>query len=216
MAKMQLNVFANAMSGKAGNAVFAETKQGTEMRPHTIPYNPDTAAQRKVRNQFTRYTAGWSVMTTAQKAVWKDYAAKTKKRDPITGKVFVPQARNLYGGLTTKFYLVNPTGTPPLTPPATSYAGDVITVTATPATAGKITFTASAANTAGNTTELLLQKLASDDRTPMKDGYRTQQYLAFSTPLNILISGLTPAGTRPPIALSTRRQGRKSDSSNSP
>ena len=56
MAKMQLNAFANAMSGKLGNAVFADTKEGTEVRPYVIPTNPDTPAQRRVRNDFTRYT----------------------------------------------------------------------------------------------------------------------------------------------------------------
>jgi len=157
MAKMQLNAFANAMSGKLGNAVFADTKEGTEVRPYVIPNNPNTAAQRVVRNNFTKYTAGWSLLTAAQKAPWLTYA------------------RNIYGGLTTKFFLINPTGTAPITPPVTTFAGDSITVTVAIADS-TLTFIASAANAAGVRTELLLQKLLSDDRTPQKDAYRTKQY----------------------------------------
>jgi len=175
MAKMQLNAFANAMSGKLGNAVFADTKEGTEVRPYVIPNNPNTAAQRVVRNNFTKYTAGWSLLTATQKAPWLTYAANNKRRNKTTGKLSVPQARNIYGGLTTKFFLINPTGTAPITPPVTTFAGDSITVTVAIADS-TLTFIASAANAAGVRTELLLQKLLSDDRTPQKDAYRTKQY----------------------------------------
>ena len=192
MAKMQLNAFANAMSGKLGNAVFAETKEGTEVRPYVIPANPNTPAQRTVRSGFTRYTAGWSLLTTTQKAQWQTYASGIKRRNKITGKVSTPQARNVYGGLTTKFFLVNPTGTAPTTPPVAPFAGDSLTVTAVFA-ASKLTFTASAANAVGVKTELLLQKLLSDDRTPSKESYRTNQYVAFAgTGLTAEITGLVP------------------------
>lgn len=192
MAKMQLNAFANAMSGKLGNAVFAETPSGTEVRTYTIPDNPDTPAQRKVRNDFTKYTAGWSALTSTQKAQWNTYAGNIKRRDKTTGKLVTPQARNIYGGLTTKFYQINATGTAPTTPPTSTFAGDSITLVAG-MVSGKFTFTASAANASGVKTELLLQKLASDDRTPTKDGYRTNQYVAFATgSLSVLLSDLAP------------------------
>ncbi len=192
MAKMQLNAFANAMSGKLGNAVFAETTGGTEVRPYVIPGNPNTTAQRVVRNDFTKFTAGWSALTSAQKAQWQNYASTIKRRNKTTGKLSAPQARNVYGGLTTKFYLINPTGTAPTTPPATTFAGDSITVTAAFADS-TLGFTASAANAAGVKTELLLQKLPNDDRTPSKDSYRTKQYVAFATgSLYVPINGLAP------------------------
>jgi hypothetical protein len=192
VAKMQLNAFANAISGKLGNAVFSDTESGTEVRTYVIPDNPDTPAQRKVRNNFTKYTAGWSALTSAQKAQWNTYAANIKRRDKTTGKLSTPQARHIYGGLTAKYYQINPTGTAPTTPPTAPFAGDSITVTVA-LVDGDLTFIASAANAAGVQTELLLQKLASDDRTPTKDDYRTQRFFAFTSgTLSTPMDGLAP------------------------
>jgi hypothetical protein len=65
-------------------------------------------------------------------------------------------------------------------PPATSFDGDAITITATAST-GKVTFTASAANATNVVTEFLLQPLANVNRTPQKGAYRSKGFFHFAT-----------------------------------
>ena len=73
------------------------------------------------------------------------------------------------GLLAARFLQVSPAGTIPLTPPASAFNGDGCTVTAAGG-AGKVTFTASAANGANITTELL----------PQPNGYRTKGFQVFA------------------------------------
>jgi hypothetical protein len=100
------------------------------------------------------------------------------KTNPVNGKKRQPNAMNAFVELATKFLQVDPTGTIPTTPPTSSFVGDNIGITATAGT-GKITFEASAPNSADTTTELLLQPLAGPNRTPQKNAYRSKGFFQF-------------------------------------
>lgn len=178
MAKAELSVLLQDLRGKAGNTVFQKSRDGIIVRPRVQGTNPNTPAQKIVRAALTHAAGLFKAFNNTQYTAWQNYAQNITKHNPVNGKTYHPTAMNAYTELATKYLLVSPNGTPPSTPPSTSFVGDTISVTAT-AAAGKVTFTASAANTTGITTELMLQPLASANRKPQDKGYRSKAYFTF-------------------------------------
>ncbi|MBS1723230.1 MAG: hypothetical protein JSS66_09795 [Armatimonadetes bacterium] len=179
MAKAELSVALQSLKGKAGTVVFVKGRDGTYIRPRVTPANPDTPAQQQVRTNLRKSATAYKNLTTAQVDQWKSYAQTQQIDNPPTGKHPKKTAIDAFVELAAKFLQVNPTGTIPVTPPTSSYAGDSITMTATAGT-GKVTFTASAANTLGTKTELLLQKLPAKNRTPQKGAFKSYGFVAFA------------------------------------
>ncbi len=149
------------------------------MRPRVNPSNPKTTAQLGVRGNLAKAAAAFKNLTTAQVAAWKAYANTIMKHNPVSGDAYSPTAINVFVALAAKFLQVNPSGTIPVTPPASAFGGDSITVTATAGT-GQITFTGSGINSANVKTELLLLPLDSKNCTPFAGNYRTKAFYAFT------------------------------------
>lgn len=179
MAKAELTVLTNVISGSAGNVTFVEGKEGTIIRSRTRPKNPSTPAQQAVRAAFTKCTRMWSGFTTAQIQEWEKWAGKTPEHDEVTGKSFKSSGFNGFVRLAAKFLQVNPSGTVPSTPPSAPFGGDVVQFTVTTST-GKMTFTADKANAAGVTTELLIQPLVNKNRKPGK-AYKSAGFFTFTS-----------------------------------
>ncbi|RYG22842.1 hypothetical protein EON82_15890 [bacterium] len=154
-------------------------KGGTvTVRERVTPTNPRTAAQLAVRGAQTKSSQLWKNMTPSQIAAWTFYASnlpQVAKRSGLRKKV---NPINAFCALGDKFLLVTPGGVVPMVPPTSAFTGDNLTITATAGT-GQVTFTASAANTTGTTTELLLQPLKGKNRTPLAKGYRTKTFKVF-------------------------------------
>ncbi len=163
MAKAKLSGYLAGLKGKSGRAVYVETEFGTVLREWSVPRNPQTAAQQSVRLNFRQAVQLFQTLTAAQRQQWNDYASKLMIRDPETGKSRRRRGFQVYAGLSSKFLQVNPVGTVPNTPPTTPLVKDAITITVAGAV-GKITYTASAANTTNVTTEFCVQKLANSAR----------------------------------------------------
>src|SRR5437870_102608 len=130
MAQGSLGVLFNSIRGKAGSVVFARSKDGTVIRPRVSARNPRTPAQVAVRVALSKSAAAYKTMTTAQVSNWQAYAITITKHDPRTGKSYFPSAMNAFTALAAKFLQVSPTGTIPLTTPASPFSGDTITATA--------------------------------------------------------------------------------------
>ncbi len=191
MALFKLGAFAQALSGKAGNTVFADTKNGTVVRDFVVPANPRTDKQQNVRGKFRQSTTTFATLPKAKVDLWNRYASnltvlgrgnKRRKREGIA----------VFNELTTRFLLASPTGTVPQDPPSTPFTGDTITITVT-ATPGRLSFTASAPNGTGVTTELLIQPLVNGNRKPLPELYRTAQYYKFA-PGNLSREVTVPPG----------------------
>jgi hypothetical protein len=180
MAQGNIGVLFNNLRGKAGSVEFAQSKDGTVVRPRVSARNPQTPAQQAVRLALSKSAAAYKNLTAAQVTAWTTYANSITKHDPRTGKSYHPTAISAFVALASKFLQVSPAGTVPVAPPAAAFAGDSITVTAVGA-AGKVTFTGSASNAANVTTELLLQPLKSQNRKPQPNGYRNKGFKAFAT-----------------------------------
>lgn len=180
MAKAKLNAMLQELTGSVGNAVWQRSREGQIVRQKVTPSQPDTPGQLAARARLTTVSRIYKGFTATQEQAWENYAKSIHEEDDVTGKSTTPTAMNAFTKLGCKFLQATPNGTVPTTPPTSPYNGDNLTVTAT-AGVGKVTFTASAANALGTKTELLLQPLASRNRNPQKNGYRSKMIHQFMT-----------------------------------
>lgn len=188
MAKLKRTVIIGGASGSSGPVTFKIVKGQTFITERTSPSNPNTASQQAARSRFTNSAKAYRAFNATQVAQWDDYAMNHTAHDSITGGKKSTDGINSYLGLATKYLQVNGSGTPPTTPPATSYVPPTVTVTAVGAT-GKVTFTASAAVPVGSKVELMIQKLPTANRKPQKGAYRTGGFAQF--PLGSLSQDVT-------------------------
>lgn len=173
---------AESFSGSSGNITFVNTDKGTVARKRSKPKNPKTPAQEAARARLKQVQVAYAALTMPQVLAWRAYATGLTVENKRTGVKYTPTSNNVYVALATKFLQVTPAGSIPANPPAYPFSGDGITVSVTGG-GSKLTFTASAKNTAGITTEFLLQKLKNKAILPSKTGYRSKGFYAFNTPL---------------------------------
>lgn len=178
MARVKLSPFSLALSGKMSNLTFSDTKEGTIMRERITPKNPRSAAQLAVRVAFTKATKQWSTLTAAQLVAWENFADTYTNEEETTEKRYNSSGFNAWVKLAAKWYAVNSTGTAPTTPPASSFSGDDIKITATAVTGG-IKFTATAANSSNVVTALLVAKLGGKNRKASAGQFREKMYFNF-------------------------------------
>lgn len=182
MAKIKLAPFMQTLSGRMGGVVYKSTRFGTEMAEFEAPTNPNTSAQQAVRSSFTKATQQWRNLTTAQAAAWRAYASTRYISEEITNQRYHPTGFNAFVALAAKWFAVNPgQTTAPANPPTTSFAGDVITVTAAPTAANTLTFTASAGNATNVTTALLIQRVSNANAEAIEGNYKNAQYFRFTS-----------------------------------
>lgn len=180
MAKAKLSGYFKSIQGKVGEMVFTDTKYGTVMREDAVPANPRSASQNTYRAYFSRSAKGYASLSPANVEAWRVWAAANRKVEKDTKVAYTPNPFNAYTSLANKFYAANAgVGTAPAAPPAGAFAGDPITITAT-AAGGKVSYVASAANSANVVTELWLQPLKNANRKPSASGYRVKAYYPFA------------------------------------
>lgn len=191
--KAKLSMAFEDLRGKDGNVVIRGSRTSLVLTPLKTPNNPDSASQRAVRTYFRTAAKTYAALSSSQVTAWKDFANTITRTDPVSGQSYHPLAINVFIELTTKFLQLTPTGSIPLTPPTSSFIGDSITLSVTNPSTGILRFTASAGNTVGVTTEILLQKLANGNRTPSSGQYRHSAF-KFFTSLSLTQDVTVPAG----------------------
>lgn len=169
------------LRGKDGQVVIRKGRNSLILTPWVMPSNPRTTAQRTVRGYLTRASKTYESLTTTQATAWKNYANSITKTDPVSGKSYHPTAVSVFVEYATKFLQLNPSGTIPLMPPTSDFLGDSITLLVESESPGVLLFTASGANVAGVTTELLVQRIANANRTPSNGQYRHAAWKAFTS-----------------------------------
>lgn len=180
MAKVKLSSFARGVSGSTSNAVYRLTKFGTELADRPISNNPNTPSQSAVRGAFSKVTKQWKTLSATQAAAWNAYAANITETEQISGTKVKRTGFNWFVALGARYLWINDSATTaPVTPPANAFVGDALKITAT-AVAGGIKFSAPAANSAGTTTALQVQKLTSGNGKSGK-AYTTKAHFQFKT-----------------------------------
>lgn len=178
MAKISLSALLSGIRGKVGGVVFTEGRSGNVARIRVIPANPATSGQINARTHLQAAAQAFKALSSANLSAWETYVSGITRNQSVSGQSYHPSAISAYVEQYAKLLQYNPAAAAPTTPPATQYAGDTITVTCAGGN-DKVTFTPSAANTAGSVTELLLQPLVSANRTPNGNGYRNKAFTAF-------------------------------------
>ena len=106
MAKIKFGMMMTDASGKLGGHVFSKNKGGSYVRTKATPTNPQTAAQMSVRSIFAQITSGWSALTEAQRASFRNAVDSFKKTD-VFGDLKAPTGKQLYQRLNQNLALVN-------------------------------------------------------------------------------------------------------------
>ncbi|NUL83174.1 MAG: hypothetical protein HUU60_10690 [Armatimonadetes bacterium] len=191
MATIALGALAQALSGKAGNAVFYRTNDQLRVRDYAIPFDPQTPLQLASRERFAQANFVWSSLSPDQADAWRQYALSLGVRQPGSTAVRSPRAQNLFVGLAAKVLQIDPVAPVPVDPPDAPFFGDALSVSALGGT--EITFEANAPNGEAALTELLIQPLATGARAPLSKAYRTAAFVRFA-PGSLDYALLAPPG----------------------
>lgn len=77
-----------AISGSVGGNVFSHNRFGQYIRLRSIPVNPQSDRQNKVRASIASLSAAWSnVLTQLQRDAWELYAANISRTNAVGGAI---------------------------------------------------------------------------------------------------------------------------------
>ena len=180
MAKAKLGVLFEELHGKVGNVVVEMIDGEANVRPLPKKNDPKTPLQLTARRNFSSASKLFkNTLTIEQQAAWRAYAKANPVLNIDSGKRRALNPVAMLNSLTSKFLQINPGGTPPVNPPAFGFGGDPLTLSVS-TDDGAITFTASAANSAGVKTEILLQKVPTFGSPAYGKEYRSKEFVAFA------------------------------------
>lgn len=191
MAKAQLSATLSNASGPLAGQVVSRGRSGLVVRSKPKFRYPKNAAVQLGNYRLTAANAAWNTLSVTQFEAWNRYAETLTHHNRVSGEAYHPTGKNAFIGLAVKFLQVNPAGSIPLAPPAGSFVGDPILVSASPTPTG-IAFAASGPNGPATLTELLFQPLKNARRSPGQF-YKSGGFVAFSGP-NPVETLVLPAG----------------------
>ena len=167
MAKAKPNPMIESISGVVDDVVLVAGKNGQYVRARPTYRRPTSDAQAVAADNMTTATQFYKTFTYEQAKAWRDYAKTQTRKNKLTGKSYTPAGYTVYVGYAAKFLQANPGGAIPSIPPVESKPFVNVTVQAV-GTALGILFIASVPNSPGVVTEILLQTLVNERRTPQK------------------------------------------------
>jgi hypothetical protein len=179
MAKIRTGAAVADMSGPYGEYVIRQGRSGLVLRRKPVFKRPIDPDQQAGMSRMQAATAAWNNLTYAEAQAWRDYAATQTRHNQLTGQPYAPAAVNVFTGLALKVLQVNRAEIVPALPPSSAFVGDEVTVSLS-TRHGLLTFTASAPNSAGVVTELLIQKLPNPRRSLTKQ-YKSAAFKAFTS-----------------------------------
>lgn len=193
MAKARFSILLNSLQGKLGAATFTDTPYGPVVRETVVDaQQPNSPSQQAVKNRFSLVASSWNALTDAQKIAWATWAQTQRRVEPDTKVSYRLTGYNAYSALANLWYQANNnTGTPPVAPPASAFAGSAITISAA-ATSNTITFTGSAVFPANVVGQFEIQQVKNTARKPSKTGWRVKAVSAFTATGTTLAVTVTP------------------------
>lgn len=178
MAKIKFGMMMTDARGKLGGHVFAKNRSGNYIRTKVTPVNPSTSYQTAVRALFAAITAGWSVLTNAQRVAFNAAVGDWSTTD-IFGDLKNPSGKTLYQRLNQNAQNVGYAAL--TTPPAKeTVPEDVVTDVTIAIGAGTLTLTGASAS-ADATILLSATPQLSQGTTFVKDRLRNIGFQVAST-----------------------------------
>ncbi len=197
MATAQTSVLLEAMSGRAGQAIFVHGKRGTVVRNKPRAKINQDPKSRQARANAKTAAATWQTLDAAENAAWQAYAQTVERQNQLTGQTYTLTAYHAFMALATKVLQIaqglNQTPNIPRTPPTTTLTPERQTFTLA-TTSGHLTITTTDPNTSDHSTEILLQPLANSHRKPIESRYRNAAFATFGKSESAVTIPL-PAGT---------------------
>lgn len=95
MAKIKFGMMMTDARGKLGGQVFSKNRSGAYIRTKVTPSNPQSARQSAIRSLFAAISAGWSILTAAQRAGWNGAVSSWATTD-VFGDLKNPSGKNLH------------------------------------------------------------------------------------------------------------------------
>ncbi len=178
MAKASTSAILGTVAGRVGDVVLVHVRGGQVVRSRPTYKRHQTDAQKAANNRMRQAMEVWNGFGPAEARAWNAYAATIVRHDSITGETYLPTGHCIFTALAARVRQIDPDAAIPTSPPTSGFSGDSLGVTAEPAP-GAIVFTASAPNSPGVVTELLLQKLPNARRTPTSR-YTSAAFVAFA------------------------------------
>ena len=85
-----LDAITTVRSGSLGTVVHARNPQGPYTRSRTVPFDPNTMRQARIRQRFGESSRRWAtVLTASQRRGWATYAAAVPLRNRIGDTIFL-------------------------------------------------------------------------------------------------------------------------------
>lgn len=95
MAQIKFGGGVTEMSGSIAGNTFARNRYGAYVRARTVPTNPQTAAQVKIRACMAQLKTAWLALSAAQRAAWATYAANVAMTNRL-GETIYLSGYNMY------------------------------------------------------------------------------------------------------------------------
>ena len=83
MAKIKFSALVTDASGSVGGNIFSRNASGPYVKGFTMPHNPNTQKQQKVRSDFAVLISQWKNLSKAQQQLWQDAAPQYPKTDSL-------------------------------------------------------------------------------------------------------------------------------------
>ncbi len=177
MGKIAPSAMLATMSGSAGDRVVARTRGGLASRSKPKYKYPKIAAVQEGNARLKAANAAWNAMSVAQAEAWNRYAATLAPKTGFDGTRYATTGKNELVALATKFMQANPERPVPLDPPRGTYVGPNAVV-AVQAGSSSLVFAASSPVGTGTVVELLVQRLPSPKRSPVRF-YKSAAFASF-------------------------------------
>jgi hypothetical protein len=126
-----MKVLKAPQSGSMAGTTASRNRFGQYERTRAIPVNPSTASQGQVRARMAANSAGWRIITSAQRAGWTGLGTSMVRTDPL-GQSYSLQGNQAYASVNNNRLMTGlavVADAPALTTPST-ITGLVITLTA--------------------------------------------------------------------------------------
>jgi len=163
---------------KLGSLVFMGWRGANTVRIHSIPTQPRTVRQVKIRAELSAVMEYFKNITATQKASWQSLASLKKVRNMV-GKVYALTAANLYAAY--NILAVDMGGSISANPPTAAPAAAVASATSASATAGALTVTPTMSGTPSASDFLdlwIAGPFQSGRRNATHSEYRHNKYVA--------------------------------------
>ena len=190
MAKATLDSFIDSIHGRIGDTQVSQRKTGTVISERPRYRRTSSDLQKSAQTRMKIVNGAWETFSVSEVKKWNLYAKTQKRRDAITGKLYLSTGYNLFVAYSVKHLQISPEAQLPRTPPTSPFVPRFLTLTSTGGV-GVLTVTANFANSIGSLTEILLQKLPNPRRQPTAN-YVSKAFVPFTGSSPSFTLALTP------------------------